>query len=293
MKANLKLRSLNRGAGVNQVLTNGLLDFNSKQKIPEKKGDVSSADAIDVIMNGTDMLASAAGVRSPYYVIGEIDNKTESATTNKWIDKAMSAIGSSVAIRAVQDIIFGNDQEGVIIDGMTDMSGEFSVSFTKNPMMYLHDGVVDSRVRNPAKIQMTVGVSNYKSDNALEELVSGASNYFESALTGMLSNTILYGGNTRAQSALYRLRWLMENGKPFTVYTPHGIYENMLISAIKPRSNDNNLDMLFADIEFEEVIMYTYYRGSAKELMDSGMPKRTAISAVEKTPLQKLAFWQK
>ena len=39
-----------------------------------------------------------------------------------------------------------------------------------------------------------------------------------------LINQFVNGGSTRAQAALYRLRWLMENGKPFTVYTPHGIY---------------------------------------------------------------------
>lgn len=238
---------------------------------------------VDAINDVSEMFSNALGKRSPYLTIGEIAKED-------WFGGYSDYLGSAGgAVRAIQNLVSGVDQEGVIIDCLGDVSGETSVEFTNNPMMFITNAVVDTRIRQPAKVTATIGISNYLSDDILGDMVNTLTNAIGGIGNGLI-NQLVNGGSTRAQAALYRLRWLMENGKPFTVHTPHGIYENMLIKSIKAKTDENTMDMLYADIEFQEVILYTYYRESVDELKKSSTPKRTAISDKKASSLSIRSF---
>lgn len=238
---------------------------------------------VDAINDVSEMFSNALGKRSPYLTIGEIAKED-------WLGGVSDYLGSAGgAVRAIQNLVSGVDQEGVIIDCLGDVSGETSVEFTNNPMMFITNAVVDTRIRQPAKVTATIGISNYLSDDILGDMVNTLTNAVGGIGNGLI-NQLVNGGSTRAQAALYRLRWLMENGKPFTVHTPHGIYENMLIKSIKAKTDENTMDMLYADIEFQEVILYTYYRESVDELKKSSTPKRTAISDKKASSLSIRSF---
>lgn len=233
-------------------------------------------DTINTASAVADTISNSLGNRSPYYIIGEIP---EEAEWGKWSEKYLGAVGG--AVRAVSKLVSGVAQEGVVIDCLGDVDGSSSVEFTQNPIMYVTNSVTDSRLRKPASVSAVIAVSNYLSDDILSETVNsiaGAADITGGWMTSVLTSNLFYGGNTRAQYALYRLRWLMENGVPFTVHTPHGIYENMLIKSIKPRTDDTKMDMLYATIEFEEIIMYTTYKQTASGKESPIMPARKAIT---------------
>ena len=281
MKRNVRSFVLNAKMGAMSGVAKML---HGKDALDKRNSDGVKAvtDIVTSVNDVADMFANAVGVKAPYLTIGEIPNSdwASSSTTGKWA----AAAGFGAAMRAVQNITKDTEQQGVIIDCLGDVSGDMSVDFTTNPMMYITKGIIDSRIRVPAKITATIGVSNYLADDILGDLLNFGTRALGN-LGGGLVNQLLNGGSTRAQAALYRLRWLMENGKPFTVYTPHGIYENMLIKSIHPKTNDTNMDMLYADLEFQEVILYTYYREDEEELTKSTIPKRTALSDPNKNKL--------
>ena len=284
MKRNVRTNLLNYKMGVNSGLATSLHGEDALDKRNDQDGFKNFTDSIDAINDIADMFSGAFGVKSPYLTIGEI------SATN-WLDTStygqlVNASGLGGAVRAVQNIIYGENQQGVIIDCLGDVSGESSVEFTSNPMMYITNGVVDTRIRQPARVNATIGISNYLADDILGDLLNVGTRALGNLGNGIV-NQLLNGGQTRAQAALYRLRWLMENGKPFTVYTPHGMYENMLIKSIKPRTTDQSMDMLYADIEFQEAIMYTYYREDSAELKKSSIPMRTAINSTGNTTVSK------
>lgn len=221
------------------------------------------------ISNYVDETLTLLGNRPPMYVIGEVSGEAfgdlsagaESAVGKNIagaVTRYINDPSSGLVARAVSTIA-GNKQEGVIIDGLGNAAGEFSVNFTANPMYYMADSAIDARYRNPARLTMTVMVSNHLSDNIFGMATETVSNMDPTGLTGYTLNQIAYGGNTRSQNALYKLRWLIENAKPFTVYTPHGYYENMLIKSIRPQTDASKMEMLYCEIEFQEIIFYHPY----------------------------------
>lgn len=210
-------------------------------------------EIISSLKDISDTIENSFGSRSPMYKIGEID----SIEDKKWSKYVPSAIKGLV--RAVADLGSGKTQEGVIIDGIGNADGNFSVEFTSNPVLFRGSQIVDNRYRRPSELKMTVFVSNYLNDNITGTLTDTISGLDPTGLVGEAKNFIGYGGNTRAQYALYKLRWLMENCQPFNVYTPHGVYENMVIKSLAPQTNQNTMDMLYCDIEFRELILYAPY----------------------------------
>lgn len=275
MKRNVRTSLLNAKMGALGGLATGLHGENGLDKRDGESGVKQFTDTVSALNEISDMFSNVFGIKAPYLTIGEIQ-------ASNWLDDSIygqyaSAAGLGGAVRAVQNIVYGTEQQGVIIDCLGDVSGDTSVEFTSNPMMYITNGVVDTRIRQPAKVNAVVGISNYLADDILGDLLNVGTRALGNLGSGVV-NQLLNGGCTRAQAALYRLRWLMENGKPFTLYTPHGTYENMLIKSIKPRTTDATMDMLYADIEFQEVIMYTYYRSDVSELKKSSIPMRTSLS---------------
>lgn len=280
MKRNAKTFSLNgAGTSLSNKLGSMINGDDALDKRVGKTGIGKTIEGVSNIINTAsaigETVSNMLGNRNPYYIIGEIP---EDAEWGKTAEKYLGGVGS--AVRAVSKLWYGAKQEGVIIDCLGDIDGESSVEFTQNPIMYVTNGITDSRMRKPATVSAVVAVSNYNSDSIIESVVGSVLGGLDATggfLTNSITNNLFYGGNTRAQYALYRLRWLMENGSPFTVHTPHGIYENMLIKSIKPKTDATNMDMLYATIEFEEIIMYSTYIQTTD---GKNLPKRPARKGV-------------
>lgn len=233
----------------------------------DKRDGGGGGSMLPTLKNYTDSISKVLGTRSPYYTIGEIT----ALDMNQWYTSfGLNAVGD--AVRAVASVgesalsAFGLDksyQAGVIIDGFGTSTGNIGVKFTENPVIFVGSSVSDGRCRTPNTLNMKVYVSNYYNDNGLGDLVdslaSPGKTFTDPALTTIAKNILLYGGKSRAQNALAKLRELQETGRPFVVYTPHGRYENMLIETISPVTNDKNVDMLECDITFKEMIMYEVY----------------------------------
>lgn len=225
----------------------------------DKNNPSAFATAVQVINAAQDVaetIANSIGIRSPYFVIGEIPQDTSPQYIWSSFDKPANGV-----IRAVSNAInrWGIKQQGVIIDCLGDVNATMSVEYTTKPLVYLSNSVLDSRIRKPTVVKATIAISNYLADDAAGMGLNQVAAWDPTGASEFGRDELLYGGNTRAQYALYKLRWLMENGQPFTVYTPHGYYENMLISSISPRTNASTLDMLLCDITYQEAIMSAPY----------------------------------
>ena len=211
---------------------------------------------IDAAQDIAETIANSVGIRSPYFVIGEIPNDTTPQYIWSSYDKSMVGI-----IRAVSNAYtgWGVKQKGVIIDCLGEVNATMAVEFTTKPLVYLSNSVVDSRIRKPVVVKATVAISNYLADDAAGMAMNHVAAWDPTGVSDWARDSLLYEGYTRAQYGLYKLRWLMENGQPFTVYTPHGYYENMLIASLSPRTDANNLDMLLCDITYQEAILSAPY----------------------------------
>lgn len=252
----------------------------------------SSRDILDTVKDVSDTIANAVGTRSPMYIIGEIPNKLAAEKDGGNITSASSYIPNEISglIRAVGSVFVGNAQEGVIVDGLGKVDGKLSVEYTKNPAYFIGSSIIDQRYRQPATLTMTVMVSNYLNDDITGTLADTVSALDPTGLFGSVKNLIKYEGNTRAQYALYKLRWLMENAKPFTVYTPHGVYENMLIKSLNPQTDASKMDMLYCDIEFQEIIFCKPYSSSPGKI-----PARSGVTETRRgwtaEAVKKLTTW--
>ena len=209
---------------------------------------------IDTVSDTMNAIANTAGTRSPMYTIGEIPQEVaQGFAESNYVPDALSGL-----IRAVGSFA-GNVQNGVIIDGLGNVDGTFAVELTSNPAFYKTNNIVDQRYRVPAKLNMVIMVSDFLNDNLVGTVIDMAGGYVGNQITEYAKNLLAYDGLTRSQYALTKLRWLMENAMPFTVYTPHGIYENMLIKSLKPQTDANKMSMLYCTVEFQEILFYTPY----------------------------------
>jgi len=262
----------------------------------------------DLIKTGADYIQNILGTRSPMYTIGELpaDNLVNRYShylpdeinglvraVENTVGNVLDAVGLEGAAK-----IFKNQQEGVIIDGIGDVSGTHEVDFSSNPNVFKTDQIVNNRIRRPSKLTMTIYVSNYNNDDTTASYFDRWGQLHPDWAEGINlgKNLIYYGGYTRAQYALYKLRWLMENGKPFTVYTPHGIYDNMLIKTIRPYTTDKTMDMLYCDLEFEEIIFYAPYSSTiGTQPARVGIAKSQTVleTATSKNTYETVAKWLK
>lgn len=231
--------------------------YGTGKDFDKRNGSSDLTERISNFKTVMEMLANTVGTRSPYYKIGEI----QGTAVGQWASRYLqNSLGNVVrAITDVVDAVTGDGQPGVVIDGFGTVSGKIDVELTKNPVVFVSNAVTDSRMRNPNTVDMTVYVSNYYNDDGLGAAVDYLTAFDPRGIAKEAINVLANGGNTRAQGALYNLRRIQEQGKPFTVYTPHGVYENMLIKSISPRTTAENVDMLECDIVFQELIMYEPY----------------------------------
>lgn len=270
-------RSLNNGATVTAALseTIGLSsrygDLDKQKEVGVRLKNSANSEygvtyAINTAKSMMDSIGNLLGSRAPYYIIGEIPEDEMSDSQKARANNSDSWIGGQLVRAISQNAFSKTKQEGVIIDCLGDVESTISVQFTSNPLFYQTSSVIDSRIREPIRLKATVGVSNHLSDDALGALANDISALDPTGTLSTAANALLYGGQTRAQYALTNLRKLMETGMPFTVYTPHGYYDNMLIQSITPKTNESTMDMLLCDIVFSEIIMYMpYYNQSTVE----------------------------
>lgn len=277
----LKPSVLNNGGGYSSLrtsITEGILGKSGDFDKRETKSLYSDAEVTTIVSSAKsikDTLTNALGTRSPYYIIGEIPSN-DATRLPQWAGDTLGNV-----VRAVTSLA-GNAQEGVIIDAFDSFSGDISIEFTSNPVVFVSGTIMDNRMRTPNKVSATIMVSNHMTDNAINTAVNFLTSMDPTGLSSEVANQLMYGGNTRAQAALYKLRWLQENGQPFTVYTPHGIYQNMLIKSLKPKTTDKTVDMLLCDVEFCEIMYYEPYISSSSVKQ----PARTNI--LEKSELNEL-----
>lgn len=233
-----------------------------------------ATSVVDLVGDWANTISNLAGSRSPYYVIGEIKNSSYDTMYDE-----MGALGN--AVRAVSSIVMGNIQNGVIIDSIGSVDADISVEYTGNPIYYQASDITNSRVRKPTIVRAVVAVSNYLNDDLLGATLSSVAGLDGSGILSGMANILMYGGKTRAQYALAKLRWLQENGIPFRVYTPHGYYDNMLIQDIKPKTDAESMDMLLCEITYKEVLLAAPYLSKA-ELAKRNL-LRTNVTATTST----------
>lgn len=275
----IKPEAINGGMGVSAKLVANVL-YGTNDALDKRSSDsslwVKAIKVIDAAKDVSETIANALGIRSPYYVIGEIPKQPGTKTI--WSSQERAGLGVIRAVATDRGLFTGgNQQEGVIIDCLGDINADISVEFTQRPIFYQSSTVIDSRIRKPVIIKATIAVSNHLSDDIKGQALTQAANFDATGALELAKNVLLYGGNTRAQYALYKLRWLMENGQPFTVYTPHGYYTNMLIQSIKPQTNEGTMDMLLCDIIYHEAIMTAPY-GNKKELEQRSLQRSNVLS---------------
>ena len=242
-----QVSSITNGSAIGNKLSTGVFG-NSSFLRNDERGVDKVAGAISDIQNVLTDLSSAVGVKNNMYVIGryEEDEKKDfwgrlaSPITNAW-SRAVSYWG------------FGGDsQTGVIIDGFDNFKGDISVALPDNPVMY-DTSVTDQVVRNPNRVSMRVYVDLMHTDDVVQNVLQSFANSF-GGLAGTIMNAVTGEKMNRAQKALNNLQWIQENGRPFKVYTPHKVYENMMIEKIAPINDQKMNEMLVADITFKEIV---------------------------------------
>lgn len=247
------------------------------------------ANWVDIASDVASEVSNMLGYRAPMYTIGEIPN-AGTEEVSQWLPDSLGNV-----VRAVSDAIgYGSEQDGVIIDGIGTFDGKFSMELPKNAMLYRSSGITDQRVRTPSECKMTVYVSNHLSDDILGSVANQITALDPTGLLEKVTDNILRdGGNTRAQQALYKLRWIQENGKPFKVYTPHCVFENMIIKDVTVKTDETSMDTLVADITFMELLMYTTNGSLARtptreNVIDSSSSSFSRVSDIAKSSWSKV-----
>ena len=246
-----RVSAITNGSAISNFASTTLFGNSSFLRNDERTVDKVTS-AIGYIQDILTDLSGAAGLKGNMYVIGRYDEPDENnyATT---LDK-IGAKADSYLFRAVS-YWTGQGQNGVIIDGFDNFKGDISVALPDNPVMY-DTSVVDQVVRNPNRLTMRVYVDLLHSDDMVQNIMQSVANSF-AGLPGTIMNAITGETMNRAQKALNGLQWIQENGRPFKVYTPHKVYDNMMIERIAPLNDQKMNEILAADITFKEIVPTT------------------------------------
>ena len=244
-----KVSSITNGSGIANFVSTSLFGNSSFLRNDERGVDkvVSAISNVQEIL--TD-LSHAAGMKNNMYVIGRYEEPIDENTT------FLGRLGQQADRYITRAVSYwtGNaqTQNGVIIDGFDNFRGDISVALPDNPVMY-DTSVVDQVVRNPNRISMRVYVDLMHTDDIVQNILQSFANSF-AGLSGTILNAVTGEKLNRAQKALSGLQWIQENGRPFKVYTPHKVYDNMMIERISPLNDQKMNEILAADITFKEII---------------------------------------
>lgn len=243
-----KVSSITNGSGIANYVSKAVFG-NSSFLRNDERGVDKIASAISNIQDILTDLSSAAGVKNNMYVIGRYEEESEA---NNFFER-IGQQGQQYVTRAISYWTEGTQaQTGVIIDGFDSFKGDISVALPDNPVMY-DTSVSDQVVRNPNRISMRVYVDLMHSDDLVQNVLQSFANSF-AGLSGTIMNAITGEKLNRAQKALNNLQWIQEFGNPFKVYTPHKVYDNMMIEKIAPINDQKMNEILAADIVFKEII---------------------------------------
>lgn len=244
-----KISSITNGSGIANFVSTTLFGNSSFLRNDERSIDVFTS-AISNVQNILTDLSHAAGMKNNMYVIGRYEEPIDENTTflgrlgqqaDRYVSRAISYWTGDP-----------NTQNGVIIDGFDNFRGDISVALPDNPVMY-DTSVVDQVVRNPNRVSMRVYVDLMHTDDIVQNVLQSFANSF-AGLSGTILNAITGEKMNRVQKALSGLQWIQENGRPFKVYTPHKVYDNMMIEKIAPINDQKMNEILAADITFKEII---------------------------------------
>lgn len=242
-----KVSAITNGSRIGNYTSKALFGNSSFLRNDERGIDKVSG-AISNIQNILTDLSGALGAKNNMHVIGRYEEDEKKDFLGRLVSPITTAWTRAVSYWGAGE----KDQTGVIIDGYDNFRGDISVALPENPVMY-DTSVVDQVVRNPNRVSMRVYVDLVHSDDIVQNIMQSVANSL-GGLAGTIMNAI--SGNTmnRAQKALSGLQWIQENGRPFKVYTPHKVYENMMIEKIAPLNDQKMNEILAADITFKEII---------------------------------------
>ena len=247
-----KVSSITNGSGIANFVSTTVFG-NSSFLRNDERGVDKVTSAISNIQEILTDLSHAAGMKNNMYVIGRYEEPIDENTTT------LGRLGQQADRYITRAISYwtgnSNTQNGVIIDGFDNFKGDISVALPDNPVMY-DTSVVDQVVRNPNRISMRVYVDLVHTDDIVQNILQSVANSF-AGLGGTIMNAITGERLNRAQKALNNLQWIQENGRPFKVYTPHKVYDNMMIEKIAPINDQKMNEILAADIVFKEIIPTT------------------------------------
>lgn len=243
-----KVSSITNGSGIANYVSKAVFG-NSSFLRNDERGVDRVASAISNIQDILTDLSSAAGLKNNMYVIGRYEEETGGGNFFERIGQQ----GQQYVTRAISYWAGSSEaQNGVIIDGFDNFRGDISVALPDMPVMY-DTSVVNQVVRNANRVSMRVYVDLMHSDDIVQNVLQSFANSF-AGLSGTIMNAITGEKLNRAQKALSGLQWIQENGKPFKVYTPHKVYDNMMIEKISPINDQKMNEILAADITFKEII---------------------------------------
>ena len=193
---------------------------------------------VQFIKNQFQQIESMLGSKSQVLLIGALQNKN---ALDQIANNFMS-IGDDLA----NSLSTEYKQDGVPVDAIVDYQGEMSVTLTKNPVQKKAD-VSDHRIPQPKTLVVELGVSN--------DVVSDLLGQAKKVVAGYAS-LLGYNLDDKRIVTYKKFEELMLRGQPFTVVTPHGIYENMLITRVRPHTTLETEGLFYGTVEFQELIFF-------------------------------------
>ena len=211
----------------------------AKLKLKSILGNVGAGlEKVQFIKNQYNQIESMLSVRPQILLIGAIQKSSVSLQ----FANAYTSIGDDLA----NSLSAEYKQDGVPVDAIVDYQGEMSVTLTKNPVQKKAD-VSDHRIPQPKTLVVELGVSN--------DVVSDLLGQFKKVVAGYAS-LLGYNLDDKRIVTYKKFEELMLRGQPFTVVTPHGIYENMLITKVKPHTTLETEGLFYGTVEFQELIFF-------------------------------------
>lgn len=195
-------------------------------------------EKVQFIKNQYHQIESMLSARPQILLIGAIQKSSVSYD----IANAYTSIGDDLA----NSLSAEYKQDGVPVDAIIDYQGEMSVTLTKNPVQKKAD-ISDHRIPQPKTLVVELGVSN--------DVVSDLLGQFKKVTAGYAS-LLGYNLDDKRIVTYKKFEELMLRGQPFTVVTPHGIYEDMLITKVKPHTTLENEGLFYGTVEFQELIFF-------------------------------------
>ena len=271
-----KVSSITNGSAIGNALSTSLFGNSSFLRNDERKIDQLTG-AIGDIQNILSDLSGALGMKDNMHVIGRIEQTTTDNFNDDFVGRAMKQIKTNI-VTAVSYFTGDLQQGGVIIDGFDNFQGDISVALPDMPVMY-ETAVTDQVVRNANRISMRVYVDLMHTDDVVQNIKQAFANSL-GGLGGTIMNALTGEKLNRAQKALEGLQYIQEFGRPFKVYTPHKVYDNMMIEKIAPINDQKMNEILAADITFKEIIP-TQALGSGKKTAARIAPNASASATAE------------